>query len=120
LERNKVSLLDGTEKSPTQRTNPQSITENATESIKLSDRLAGDKSAASFGRAFGRETGSDDAKEAEEIAAFEAANPTDMTGTQFIFSPDQVACENKKADQGVESDGLSMSTAGKTTDHTRL
>ena len=43
-----------------------------------------------------------------------------MTGTQFIFSPDQVTRENEKAQQGSESDGLSMSTAGKTTDRTRL
>jgi hypothetical protein len=115
-----ASLLDGT-KTPTTGSKPQSGVEDAAAtSAKLSKRLASDKSVASFGGAFGRDNDSDDEKEAEVKAAYEAANPPDMTGTQFIFSPDQVARDNEKAALGFEPDGLSMSTAGKTTDRTRL
>jgi hypothetical protein len=115
-----TAVLDGKKKTP-KGTKPNSATEDEAEtSAKLSERLAGDKSVASFGGAFGRATDSDDEKEAEVKAAYEAAHPPDMTGTKFIFSPDQVDRENEKAEQGIESDGLSMSTAGKTTDGTRL
>ena len=92
----------------------------AAASIKLSERLAGDKSVASFGGAFGRDKDSDDEEETKKLAADAAANPPDMTGTQFIFSPAQVARDKEKADQCSDSDGKSMSTAGKTTDGTRL
>ena len=71
---------------------PRSEAERTAEaSAKLSECLAGDKSVASFGGAFGRETDSDDEAETKKLAADAAANPQDMTGTQFIFSPAQVA-----------------------------
>jgi hypothetical protein len=108
-----ATLLDGQETAPKGTKTPSAHEAAADPSEHLTERLAGDKSVASFGRAFGRDTNSDDAKEAEVKAAHEAANPPNLTGTQFIFSPDQVARENEKAEQGSASDGLSMSTAGK-------
>jgi hypothetical protein len=113
-----AKLLDVS--TPSSLQEPQPSTEAAAETATPLARLASDKSVASFGGAFGREHDSDDEKEAEVKAAYEAANPPDMTGTQFIFSPAQVERANEKALQGSESDGLSMSTAGKTTDRTRL
>jgi hypothetical protein len=84
------------------------------------ERLAGDKSIASFRDTFGREEDSDDERAEVSRAAHLAANPPDLTGAQFEFSPEQVAREHEKANQTSESDGRSMSTAGKTTDSTRL
>jgi hypothetical protein len=87
---------------------------------KILERLAGDKSVASFGAAFGREQDSDDEKEAVATAAEAALVQEDLSGTQFVFSPDQVEREREKAILGSESEGRSMSTAGKTTGSTRL
>jgi hypothetical protein len=95
-------------------------TQPTTESTIL-ERLAGDKSIASFGQTFGRDDDSDDAKAAAVLAAETAAHPPlETTGAKFLFSPEQVTREREKADQDYESDGKSMSTAGKTTDSTRL
>jgi hypothetical protein len=85
------------------------------------ERMAGDKSIASFGNAFGRDDDSDDVRAAATLAAETAANPPpEITGAKFLFSPEQVSREHEKANQNYESDGKSMSTAGKTTDSTRL
>jgi NifB/MoaA-like Fe-S oxidoreductase len=43
-----------------------------------------------------------------------------MSGTQFVFSTEQVERENKCVALGSESDGRSMSTSGKTTESTQL
>ncbi len=82
--------------------------------------MAGDKSVASFRNTFGRDLDSDDALEAEKAAAEAATNQQDLTGTQFVFSTEQVARDHEKALKGYESNGRSMSTAGKTTESTRL
>jgi hypothetical protein len=74
---------------------------------------------ASFQDIFGQDLDSDDEQEAA-LAAAAAAIPPDLTGTQFVFSPAQVARERKRALPGLASDGKSMSTCGKTTDSTRL
>ena len=86
----------------------------------LMERMAGDKSIASFGDTFGRELDSDDERDAETAAEDAAKNQQEPSGTQFIFSPAQLEKDHKKALEGFESDGRSMSTAGKTTDSTRL
>jgi hypothetical protein len=86
----------------------------------IQERLAGDKSIASFKNAFGRDLDSEDGRENDKALAAAAATPEDLTGTQFIFSTDQIERENERALQGSESDGKSMSTAGKTTGTTRL
>jgi hypothetical protein len=84
------------------------------------ERMAGDKSVASFGNAFGRDHDSDDERADASKAAQAAANPAPLTGAQFQFSAEQVSRERERADQSSESAGLSMSTAGKTTESTRL
>jgi hypothetical protein len=87
----------------------------------IQERLAGDKSVASFRDTFGRDMDSDDGRENDKLAAEEAAKPhEDLTGTQFIFSKEQLIREHERAINGSESDGKSMSTAGKTTGSTRL
>ena len=88
------------------------------ETPPLSERLASDKSVASFGATFGRELDSDDEKEANR-AAEAASKLPDLTGTQFVFSAQQLARANEKSNES-DSDGRSMSTAGKTTASTRL
>jgi hypothetical protein len=89
--------------------------------VPILERLTSDKSVASFRGTFGRETDSDDEREdASAAAAAAAAPPTEITGTQFVFSHEQVQRDHEKALAGSVSDGRSMSTAGKTTDSTRL
>jgi hypothetical protein len=83
-------------------------------------RLASDKSVASFGNVYNRTRDADDEKEAEAQAMAAAAQATDLTGTQFEFSADQLENDRQKALNGPHSTGLSMSTAAKTTDSTRL
>ena len=107
-----ANQLDHTSKTPPQATTSPS---------PIQERLAGDKSIASFRDTFGRDRDSDDGKEAAAAAAAEAAKPAeDLSGTQFEFSTDQLAREHERAMNGSESDGKSMSTAGKTTGSTRL
>jgi hypothetical protein len=92
-----------------------------TTATPIQERLAGDKSVASFKNAFGRDLDSDDGREDAKAAEEEAAKPPeDLTGTQFVFSKDQIETENERALHDSESDGKSMSTAGKTTGTTRL
>jgi hypothetical protein len=87
----------------------------------IQERLAGNKSVTSFRDTFGRDLDSDDVREADKLAAMEAAKPQeDLIGTQFIFSKEQLHREHERALNGSESDGKSMSTAGKTTCSTRL
>lgn len=88
---------------------------------EIQERLAGDKSVASFRDTFGRDLDSDDGREASKLAAEEAAKPPeDLTGTQFTFSEEQILRDRERATNGSEPDGKSMSTAGKTTGSTRL
>ena len=87
------------------------------------ERLASDKSVASFGGAFGRDQDSDDeedVKKAAADAAFAVTNPPDLIGTKFVFSPEQVERDHARAEAGLDPDLRSMSTAGKTTESTRL
>jgi len=101
----------------------QATTQNAKTAptpSKILERLAGDKSVASFGVTFGREHDSDDEKEAATLAAEAALVTEDLSGTQFVFSSEQMERERERALLGSESEGRSMSTAGKTTASTRL
>ena len=121
-ERPDTTTLDGKGKETDEITGKKAKQKKAPHdfSAQMNERLAGDKSVASFGAAFGRTQDSDDEKEAE-LNAFELSeNPPDNTGTQFIFNPEQLARENERAALGYEADDKSMSTAGKTTDSTRL
>jgi hypothetical protein len=96
-------------------------TEKESIEVPILERLTSDKSVASFRGTFGRATDSDDEREDASAAAAAAAEPpTVITGTQFVFSAEQVKRDHEKALAGSESDGRSMSTAGKTTDSTRL
>jgi hypothetical protein len=97
------------------------IQANPAAASPIQERLAGDKSVASFRNTFGRDLDSDDGREDAKVAAEEAAKPIeDLTGTQFLFSKEQLHRENERALNDSESDGKSMSTAGKTTGSTRL
>ena len=112
--------LDPSKQKPTTDTGQKATTKTSpAPAAQMLTRLEGDKSVASFGATFGRTIDSDDEKEAS-IAAAAAASIPDLTGTQFVFSPEQVARDHDKALLGSESDGKSMSTAGKTTDSIRL
>jgi hypothetical protein len=84
------------------------------------NRLASDKSIASFGNVYQRPTDADDIIEAEHQAREAAANAVDPSGTQFEFSTDQLERDRQKALNGPSSTGFSMSTAAKTTPSTRL
>jgi hypothetical protein len=99
---------------------PTAKTSQTTDQVTILDKMAGDKSVASFRSTFGRDHDSDDDREDKSKADEAAANPAPLTGAKFEFSPEQVARERERADQLSESDGRSMSTAGKTTDSTRL
>jgi hypothetical protein len=82
--------------------------------------MDGNKSVALFGHTFGRDKDSDDNRDTASKTAAVAANTEELTGTQFEFSAEQVNRARERADQSLESDGRSMSTAGKTIDSTRL
>ena len=70
------------------------------------ERLAGDKSIASFGQTFGRDDNSDGARAAASLEAEKAANPPPVDiGAKFLFGPEQVTREREKADKAYESDG---------------
>jgi hypothetical protein len=55
------------------------------------ERLASDKSIASFRHVFNRPIGEDDTiKEADALAKAQADKPVDLTGNQFEFSTEQL------------------------------
>ncbi len=60
------------------------------------------------------------AKQAAIDEALDAAKPSDPGSTQFVFSPAQIERDHARAEAGLEMDVRSMSTAGKTTESTRL
>jgi hypothetical protein len=84
------------------------------------ERLASDKSIASFWNVYNRPIDEDDIKEAAALAKAQADKPVDLTGTQFEFSTEQLDRDTQKAQDGPLSTGMSMSTAAKTTHRTRL
>jgi hypothetical protein len=83
-------------------------------------RLAGDKSIASFGNVYQRTKDDDDVNEEAKLAQEAAKQLEEITGTQFEFSTDQLERDKEKALNGPMSTGMSMSTAAKTTNSTRL
>jgi hypothetical protein len=111
------AALDGTKPTPTPATNPDAPAPALPEETV---RFASDRSIASFGKVYNRPTDDDDIKEAAALAAEQAANPDDLTGTQFEFSTEQLENDRQKAINGPPSTGMSMSTAAKTTPKTRL
>jgi hypothetical protein len=84
------------------------------------NRLASDKSIASFGNVYQRPRDADDVLEAKIQAKEAAANAVDPSRTQFKFSTDQLERGQQKALNGPSSTGFSMSTAAKTTPSTQL
>jgi hypothetical protein len=116
-----ATALDGTK--PTTTTEPPTITKptpTTTEPNQEHQRLASDKSIASFGNVYQRTRDEDDDKEDAAQAQEAAAMEVDQTGTQFEFSPEQLEQDRLKTLAGPMSTGFSMSTAGKTTGTTRL
>jgi hypothetical protein len=112
-----------TTQAPTLTKPPKIHKEDNTAKEKLLERLAGDKSVASFKDSFGRDLDSDDERDDANKAAEEAEaakNQADLIGTKFLFSTAQLERDKERALEGYESDGRSMSTAGKTTESTRL
>jgi hypothetical protein len=100
------------------QTTPTPETEQAP--TQAHTRQAGDKSIASFGDAYNREKDADDAQAEATRKQEEAAKLPDLTGTQFVFNPEQVERDRHKMLNGPQSTGFSMSTAAKTTDSVRL
>jgi hypothetical protein len=84
------------------------------------ERLASDKSIASFWHVYNRSIDEDDIKEADALAKAQADKPVNLTGTQFEFSTEQLEGDRQKAQDGSISTGMSMSTAAKTPPRTRL
>jgi hypothetical protein len=112
----------GLDRSP-ESTSPDTPPDKAMTSTDTSiehTRLASDKSIASFGTLYQREKDSDDVTEAAKAEKEAAEKITEITGTQFEFSTDQIERDQEKALHGPMSTGMSMSTAAKTTNSTRL
>jgi hypothetical protein len=84
------------------------------------ERLASDKSIASFRHVYNRPIDEDDIEVAAALAKAQADKPVDLTGTQFEFSKEQLDRDRQKAQDGPLSTGMSMPTAAKTTPRTRL
>jgi hypothetical protein len=84
------------------------------------ERLASDKSIASFWHIYNRPIDEDDIEETAALAKAQADKPIDLTGTQFEFSMEQLDRDRQKAQDGPLSTGMSMSMAAKTTPRTRL
>lgn len=87
---------------------------------ELVDRLASDKSIASFGNVYQRDLDEEDEEAAAAKAKEATDNPPKLTGTQFEFNSEQIERDRQKTIDGPRSTGYSMSTAGKTTPGTRL
>jgi hypothetical protein len=100
------------------------ITAEAPSTIDLTEkteRLASDKSIASFQNVYNRPIDEDDVKEADALAKAQAGKTVaDLTGTQFEFSTEQLERDRQKAQDGPLSTGMCMSMAAKTTPITRL
>jgi hypothetical protein len=91
-----------------------------TDLTEKTERLASDKSIASFRHVYNRPIDEDDIKEADALAKAQADKPFDLTRTQFKFSKEQLEQDRQKAQDGPLSTGMSMSMAAKTTPSTRL
>ncbi len=74
---------------------PTAKTSQTTDQVTILDKMAGDKSVASFCSTFGWCHDSDDNREDKSKAAKAAANPAPLTRAQFEFSTKQVARERE-------------------------